>query len=290
MSHDTGALATKGGFRTRGGTRPDTPDAPLISVVTVVLNGARHIRECIESVLAQEYANVEHVIIDGGSTDGTLDILREYDDRIAYWESGPDAGIYDAMNRGLTLARGSIIGIAGSDDALYPDALAAVATAFVAAPGLDYTYGEVDLVRDSGEVFGRSFPIEQARFEKRPYLDMPFSHLTLFVRSRVYDRIGGFDLRFPIRADYDFVLRMLEEGHKGARIETVMGRYRVGGWSDSPRTSFETRRLTLMHGAPRLHTEWRFISSLVKVWAVSVLPHRLVRRLKRLNPSRHRFH
>jgi glycosyltransferase involved in cell wall biosynthesis len=290
MMPGTGAPPLKGGLRTRGVAFPDTPEAPLISVITVVLNGARHIRECVESVLTQEYGNVEHVIIDGGSTDGTLDILREYDDRIAYWESSPDAGIYDAMNRGLALARGSIIGIAGSDDALYPAALAAVAAAFTSTPELDYTYGEVDLVRDSGEVFGRSFPIEQAKFEKRPYLDMPFSHLTLFVRSGVFDRIGRFDLRFPIRADYDFVLRMLAEGHKGARIETVMGRYRVGGWSDSPRTSFETRRLTRMHGAPRLHTEWRFVSSLVKVWAVSVLPHGLVRQLMRLRPSRHRFH
>jgi glycosyltransferase involved in cell wall biosynthesis len=268
----------------------DTAEQPLISVITVVLNGARHIRECIESILNQTYDNVEHIIIDGGSTDGTLEILRAYDDRIAHWQSGRDSGIYDAMNIGLGLARGSIIGVAGSDDALYPGALAAVAAAFVADPRLDYTYGAVDLVRDSGEVFGRSFPVEQARFEKRPFDDMPFCHLTLFVRSRVVARVGGFDLSFPIRADFDFVLRMLARGATGRYLDPVMGRYRVGGWSDSAATVFETRRLMRLRGAPRLHAEWRFLSSLVKIWVVSALPFHIVRRLKSLRPSRHEFH
>jgi glycosyltransferase involved in cell wall biosynthesis len=278
-----------GGLRHRGIVSASKPGRPLISIVSVVLNGARHIRECIDSVLAQSYSNFEHVIVDGGSTDGTLEILRSYDDRIAYWESGRDRGIYDAMNRGLRRVTGDVVGVVGSDDALYPDALAAVASAFATFPEIDYTYGAVDLVRGTGEVFGRSLPIEQVAFEATPYNDMPFCHLSLFLRTEVHRRLGEYDLAYPVRADYDLVLRMLERGCSGMSLEPVIGRYRVGGTSDALSTCFETRRLVRRHGAPRLRSEWRFISSLAKVWAVSVLPPSLATRLKRFIPSRHVF-
>jgi glycosyltransferase involved in cell wall biosynthesis len=279
-----------GGSRTRGVVKRGTADAPLVSVLTVVLNGAAHIRECIESVLDQTYPNVEYVVIDGGSTDGTLDIIREYDDRITYWQSGRDKGIYDAMNQGLQHVAGSIIGIVGSDDALYPDAAESVVAAFVASPQVAYTYGAVDLVRPSGEIFGSTLPIEQAVFEKDPYEDMPFNHLSLFVRAEVYETVGHFDTTYPVRADWDFVLRMLSHGYAGVRLDTVIGRYRAGGTSDAIDTCFETRRLMLAHNVPWLRIERRFLSSLVKFWVVSALPARVVRRLTRLKRSRHVFH
>jgi glycosyltransferase involved in cell wall biosynthesis len=279
-----------GGLRRRGVLATDSPGRPLISVITPVMNGARHVRECIESVLSQTYPNVEHVIVDGGSTDGTLDILRAYDDRIAHWQSAPDRGIYDAMNRGLALARGSIIGIAGSDDAFYPSAAAAVHDALTAAPPeVAYAYGAVDLVRDTDEVFGRTEPLDAQIFEARPYLDMPFNHLSLFVRAEVYDRIGTFDLAYPVRADWDLVLRMLAHGYRGLRLAGRIGRYRVGGTSDRLATCFETRRLMRDHGAPRLWTEWRLVSSMAKLGIVSRLPLPVVRWLTRLKRSRHVF-
>jgi glycosyltransferase involved in cell wall biosynthesis len=280
-----------GGLRSRGVLAEDSPERPLISVITPVMNGVRHVRECIESVLSQTYPNVEHVVVDGGSADGTLEILREYDDRIAHWQSAPDFGIYDAMNRGLALARGSIIGIAGSDDAFCLNTAAAVKSALASAPPeVAYTYGAVDLVRDSGEVFGRTDPLEQDFFEARPYHDMPFNHLSLFVRSAVYRRIGGFDTRYRVRADWDFVLRMLANGYRGVRVEGSVGRYRVGGTSDRVGTIIETRRLMREHRAPRLRTEWMFLSSAAKLWIVSSLPFPVVRRLTRLRRSRHVLH
>jgi glycosyltransferase involved in cell wall biosynthesis len=268
----------------------DLPERPLVTVITPVMNGARHVQECLDSVLAQTYANVEHILVDGGSTDGTLDILRAYDDRVAYWRSEPDSGIYDAMNRGLDLARGSIVGIAGSDDALTPSGVASVVRALSVSPHSAYTYGAVDLVRDSGETFGRTDPLGQAFFKTRPYHDMPFNHLSLFVRSEVYRRIGGFNTRYRVRADWDFLLRMLAHGYRGVRVAGSVGRYRVGGTSDRLSTCLETRRLLREHRAPRLRTEWMFLSSIVKLWIVSSLPFPVVRRLTRLRRSRHVLH
>jgi glycosyltransferase involved in cell wall biosynthesis len=279
----------EGGLRTRGAAATDSQERPLVTVLTPVMNGAGHLRECLDSVLAQTYSNVEHILVDGGSTDGTLDILREYDDRIAYWRSEPDSGIYDAMNRGLDLARGSIIGIAGSDDALNTGGVEAAVRALAGSPQAAYSYGAVDLVRDSGEVFGRTDPLEQEFFEAQPYHDMPFNHLSLFVRSEVYRRIGAFDTRYRVRADWDFVLRMQATGYRGVQVEGSVGRYRVGGTSDRVGTPVETRRLMRDHGAPRFWTEWRFLSTIVKLGMISVLPLPMVRRLTRLKRSRHVF-
>jgi glycosyltransferase involved in cell wall biosynthesis len=99
-----------GGLRTKGLFKATSPAKPLITVITVVLNGERHLEQAIQSVIKQDYPHIEYVIIDGGSTDGTLDIIRKYEARIDYWVSEPDNGIYDAMNKGIALARGELSG------------------------------------------------------------------------------------------------------------------------------------------------------------------------------------
>src|SRR5437763_1662561 len=112
----------EGGRRVRGKI-----DSPLISVVTAVLNRKDSIERAIQSVLSQPLKNVEHVIIDGGSTDGTLDVLQKYDEQLAYWSSEPDGGIFDAMNKGVALARGQYIHLLNSDDYYCAGALQVVA-------------------------------------------------------------------------------------------------------------------------------------------------------------------
>lgn len=118
----------------------DTDDQPLISVVTVVWNGAATLEACIRSVQAQSYPNVEHIIIDGGSTDGTLDILRKYDSELAYWSSGKDAGIYDALNKGIEAVTGRYYVPLGCDDLMTPEGAAAFARHVGQA---DIAYGHV---------------------------------------------------------------------------------------------------------------------------------------------------
>ena len=106
----------EGGLRTRGLLKKDHDSKPLVSVVTVVFNGAQHLEETIRSIINQSYDNIEYIIIDGGSTDGTLDIIKQYDHTIAYWVSEPDSGIYDAMNKGVSLACGDWINFMNAGD------------------------------------------------------------------------------------------------------------------------------------------------------------------------------
>ena len=106
----------KGGLRSRGIYKHSLPGKPLITVITVVFNGAQTLRDTLESVMQQSYDNVEYIVIDGGSSDATVDILRQYDHVIDYWLSEKDGGIYDAMNKGIALCSGDYVGMLNSDD------------------------------------------------------------------------------------------------------------------------------------------------------------------------------
>ena len=106
----------EGGLRTQGRCRQDLPEGPLITVITVVFNGADHLEETLLSVIGQTWGNVEYIVVDGGSTDGTLDIIRRHEHAIDYWVSEPDAGIYDAMNKGIGLATGRWINFMNAGD------------------------------------------------------------------------------------------------------------------------------------------------------------------------------
>ena len=112
-----------GGRRLKGIVRDGTPDRPLVSIVTVVYNGAATIERTIASVLGQSYPNIEYIIVDGGSTDGTLDILRAHEDRVDLWVSERDGGIYDAMNKGVALCTGEWVGLINADDWYVDDAV-----------------------------------------------------------------------------------------------------------------------------------------------------------------------
>ncbi|TVR02186.1 MAG: glycosyltransferase, partial [Desulfovibrionales bacterium] len=128
----------QGGLRTQGLFKHSLPDKPLITVITVVLNGAKHLEETILSVLNQTYDNVEYIIIDGGSTDETLDIIRKYEHAIDYWVSEKDEGIYDAMNKGIKCATGEVVGIINADDYYHANSLESISKAFESSEKIIY--------------------------------------------------------------------------------------------------------------------------------------------------------
>ena len=144
----------EGGLRTAGQVKSSQPGRPLVTIVTSTMNAAQALVPTIRSVAEQTYANIEHVIIDAASTDGTLQVLQDHSHLVAYWISERDSGIYDAWNKGVRFARGEWIAFVGAGDRLLPDAIEQLLNAAMAAPELDFISGRVDLYQ--GERFIRS--------------------------------------------------------------------------------------------------------------------------------------
>jgi glycosyltransferase involved in cell wall biosynthesis len=173
---------------------------PCISVVTVVFNGFTTIENTIQSVLNQKYQNFEYIIIDGGSTDGTVDILKRYESRISIWVSEPDRGIYDAMNKALDLARGEYIIFLGCDDVLYgADVLMAAASKMINR-NLVY-YGNV-IMKKNGIVYDGSF--DELKITKKN-----ICHQAIFYPRCLYST-NKYSLNYPLLSDYEYNLRLFK--------------------------------------------------------------------------------
>jgi glycosyltransferase len=204
-----------------------------ISVITAVYNRATTIGEALDSVRAQTWPDIEHVVIDGASTDGTLELLEARRSEIAALVSEPDHGIYDALNKGIARATGDVIGLMHSDD-LYADqqVLADVAAAF-ADPAIDAVYGDLDYVAqgDTNKVIRRWRSCEYSRkLLSRGW--MP-PHPTLYLRRQVVERWGAYDIGYQIAADYDAILRYFGRGSiRPAYVPRVLVKMRVGGESN----------------------------------------------------------
>lgn len=202
----------------------------MISVITPAYNSSGTIADAINSLLTQTHKGVEHIIVDGGSTDSTCGIVASFGDKIARFVSEPDGGIYDAMNKGVRLATGDIIGILNSDD-MYADksALARVVAAFE-NPEVDACYGDLVYVSpgniDKPVRFWKSSPYKPGSFLS----GWVPPHPTFFARRRVYEKYGAFDLSFPLAADFELMLRFLH-CHKinSCYIPATIMKMRLGG-------------------------------------------------------------
>ncbi len=201
-----------------------------VSIITVVYNGRDHIESAIQSVVSQTYKNIEHIIVDGGSTDGTQDVIKEYGDKIAKFVSEKDNGLYDAMNKGIKLATGDIIGTLNADD-FYADSnsIERVVEA-MEREHADALWGDLVYVKAGDESkmtrVWKSGSYEPGKFQKGW---MP-PHPAFFVRKYIYDRFGLFRADFKIAADYELMLRFLEKNKvKGMYLPGVLVKMRTGG-------------------------------------------------------------
>ena len=224
----------EGGLRIKGVIKISKPDKPLVTVITVVFNGAATLEHTICSVIEQAYDNVEHIIIDGGSTDATPDILRKYDDRIDYWVSERDAGIYDAMNKGIALARGDYIGMLNSDDFFAsPSALEIIATRLRESKA-DAVFSCLDIV-DPGNLDRvlRKYRISNfSPFMLRIGVMPP--HPTFYCRKSCYEKAGPYRTDYRIAADFEMLVRLLLKHHiTWEFIDKTTVRMRSGGLSSS---------------------------------------------------------
>jgi glycosyltransferase involved in cell wall biosynthesis len=203
--------------------------APLISVVTVCWNSAATIGDSLASVAGQTYPKVEHVVVDGGSTDGTMDVVRRFS-HVARAVSERDNGIYDAMNKGIRMTTGEIIGTLNADD-FYPDSntLAQVAQVF-ADPEVDACYSDLCYVSSANTQrvvrYWKSSPYRNGLYER----GWCPPHPTFFVRRRIYDRFGLFDERYRIASDVELTMRMLaHHGVNAVYLPAVLVHMRLGG-------------------------------------------------------------
>jgi len=204
-----------------------------ISIITVVKNNAQTIKDAIDSVLSQTYQNIEYTVIDGGSTDGTVEIIKSYGGKITKFISEPDNGIYDAMNKGIKLATGDIIGILNSDDVYFNEYVIENVVKKFEETNVDCVYGDLYFVRksDLGKVvrYWKSSVFIQGSFSKGWHPPHP----TFFVRRAIYEKYGLFDLNFKIAADYELMLRFLEKYKiSNSYIPEVLVKMRVGGVSN----------------------------------------------------------
>lgn len=208
------------------------PPNPKVSIITVCYNSAFCIKDCIESVKAQDYLDIEHIIIDGNSSDKTVEVVKSDGDHIAKLVSEPDRGIYDAMNKGLALSTGDIIGILNADD-FYPHhgVIARVVKEFQDA-NTDTIFGDLVYVAENDlNKTVRFFPGKNFHPSKMRQGLMP-PHPTFFVRKELYEMYGDFDTSYRICADFDFMVRVfIQQGVSYSYIPEVLVKMRSGGTS-----------------------------------------------------------
>ncbi len=205
----------------------------MITIITASFNNSSTLPQTIDSLLSQSFKNIEYLIIDGNSTDGTKEIISSYSSKISKYLSEKDSGIYDALNKGIALATGDIIGFLHADDTYAsPEILEKVSAAFAQSPDIWAVYGDLQFVSqyDTSKIIRKwkSKPFQKSLLAKGW---MP-AHPTLFLRREVYEKYGPFDTRYRIAADYDFILRIFSQPSFSALyIPEVFINMRMGGAS-----------------------------------------------------------
>ncbi|WP_108063693.1 glycosyltransferase family 2 protein [Poseidonibacter lekithochrous] len=204
-----------------------------ISIITSVWNNRETIRDAIESVIGESYDNIEYIVVDSASDDGTVEIVENYSNKVSIFVSEKDKGIYDGLNRGLALATGDVIAFLHSDDIYASNTIIEdVIKVFENNDSIDGIYG--DLVYTSKVDINKVLRYWKSKEFDSKLLSkgwMP-AHPTLFLRREVYEKYGNFNLTFKIAADYDFMLRILNGGIKVKYLSKVLYKMRVGGESN----------------------------------------------------------
>ena len=259
---------------------------PLISVVVALLNGRSTLKRALDSVLQQDYANRELLVMDGGSTDGSVEVLRGYGSSIAYWESQQDRGLYHALNKALPRARGDWVYILGADDFLWDaHVLSAMAPHLARAyPPHRVVYGRANFVSERGEVLevlGRPWSEFRSRFVQ----GFMIPHQAVFHHRTLFEVHGGFDETFRTSGDYEMLLRELKSGAALFVPEVVVAGYQFGGGSSAPRNTLvvlrERRRAWKLNGVTRVGLRWYLAEgrALMRAALWTILGERLAKRV-----------
>lgn len=207
-------------------TMPDISDQPTVTIVTPSWNSVEFIERTIRSIVSQTYKNIEFIVVDGGSTDGTLDVLKRHTDEISWWVSEKDNGMYHAINKGLARASGEIVAYLNSDDIYYPETISQVVSIFSECPEADLIYGDLDFIDAKDSIlYKQKYP----NFSAKHFANANYSMIgqpASFWRSSLLKKIGGFDESFKMAADFDFFVRAGSAG-KILRVDRTFAAFRV---------------------------------------------------------------
>ena len=212
--------------------------SPILSVITVVYNNVSDIERTMLSVLSQTYAGTEYIVVDGLSNDGTLEVIRRYEDRIAKLISEKDEGIYDAMNKGLAAATGDYVIFMNSGDEFY--ATDTVAAVFAAGDDADIYYGETEMIDANGQSLGQRRHKAPGQFTWRSFkFGMSVSHQAIYIKRSL---IEPYDRRYQLSSDIDWIIRAAKKAKKIVNVKRYVAKYLVGGMSKKKhRQSLEER-------------------------------------------------
>ena len=270
----------EGGLRTKGYFKKSYEGKPLVSIVTVVFNGEKYLEETIRSVINQSYDNVEYIIIDGGSTDSTLDIIKRYEEQIDYWVSEKDAGIYDAMNKGLQLVAGKYVGILNADDFYEPFAIEK-SIELIKYNDADYSVAKVQYV-NTKNIISPIFPLEKNKI----YQEMFYPHISAFISMKVYKKVGLFKTQFKIAGDHDMALRIHLAGFRATYLDEVVGKLIEDGISAGISSNKEFLDVAIENGKNRISAIFTYVSQITKVGISTILPKSLVKFIQKIKGSR----
>jgi glycosyltransferase involved in cell wall biosynthesis len=250
---------------------------PKISVIIPVLNGASTLAKALESIISQEYVKLELILIDGGSTDGTLDIIQHHLQYLTYWESGQDSGIADAFNRGIQKATGELIAILNSDDNWVFDTLHNLDEAIKWNPQADIYCGQICYL---DETTGKSYirKPDLSRMTQRMYL----FHPSMFVRKSAYEQIGGYSEQYRLAMDAEWCHRAIAAKLKFQLVDQVLAEMRLGGVSDRNFTDslWEYRKSLIQHNlTSRLMANYYFFKFVLFKLLMRAYPLRLLKQL-----------
>jgi glycosyltransferase involved in cell wall biosynthesis len=200
---------------------------PTLSIITVVYNNVRDIERTLLSVFNQSYAHIEYIVIDGASTDGTLEVIQRYQDRLSKVVSEKDAGIYDAMNKGLALASGDYVLFMNSGDELYaPDT---VENVFATAPNIDIYYGETEMYNEAWQSIGKRRHSVPEKFTWKSFrFGMTISHQAIYIRRTLTEQ---YDRQYELSADIDWILTAAKKAKTSVKVSGYVAKYLVGGMS-----------------------------------------------------------
>lgn len=236
-----------GGLKAKGKIKRSSENKPLVSIITPVFNGKAYLEQTIQSVLGQTYDNIEYIVIDGGSTDGSLELIQKYDDQLDYWLSEPDSGMYDAINKGLKTAAGDIFAYLNSDDLYHPDSVKSAVEYFWKHPGADMIYGHCDFLGPNGEFL---YHYHYPRFKFKSFVAMNTSTIpqqTTFWRGAIHKKIGYFDTALKMCGDFDFYAK----AGKSCRVDHTkknLARFRIHEASLTSRQGYRNQgEVDLIH-------------------------------------------